>query len=120
MAYPPPNRVYPSPLLIDDEEDEDVYIHWRHEEDDRMCGGGQVNKCEWEMNEREGSRVLSCWMVNNFMSVVGDTDLDDESLVAQEPARRARMGWHPQQRPMFQFGKYRNEAHEDATEKSPY
>ena len=37
------------------------------------------------------------WMPvgTDFLSVGGDTELDDESLGAQEPARRARMGRHP-------------------------
>ena len=52
------------------------------------------------------------------MSVVGNTELDGETLVAQELSRRARIGQHPQQGNMFQFGKYRNESYEDVTEES--
>ena len=37
------------------------------------------------------------WMAAGIhsVSVVGDTELDDESLVAQAPARRGRKGQHP-------------------------
>ena len=37
----------------------------------------------------------------------------------KEPARRARLGRHPEQQHVFQFGKYRNERYEDVTEETP-
>ena len=52
------------------------------------------------------------WMVarNDFVSVdilghaVAESELDD-GLAMEEPARRARLGGHPEQRHVFQFGK---------------
>ena len=60
--------------------------------------------------------MLDGWLRGNVITVVGDTELDDESL---ELARRARMGRHPQPGPMFHFGTCRSDAHEDVTEESP-
>ena len=37
----------------------------------------------------------------------------------EETARRARLGRHPEQRHVFEFGKFRNESYEDVTEEKP-
>ena len=49
---------------------------------------------------------------------VAESELDD-GLAMEEPARRARLGRHPEEHYVFQFGKYRNERYEDVTEESP-
>ena len=50
--------------------------------------------------------------------VVAESELDD-GLAVEEPARRARLGRHPEQHHVFQFGKYWNVRHEDVTEETP-
>ena len=49
---------------------------------------------------------------------VAESELDD-GLAMEEPARRARLGQHPEKQHVFQFGKYRNERCEDVTEETP-
>ena len=66
------------------------------------------------------------WMAvkDNIASVdilahaVAESELDD-GLAMEEPARRARLGRHPEKHHVFQFVKYRNERYEDVTEESP-
>ena len=52
-----------------------------------------------------------------------DDELEPEircaGWMAVEPARRARLGRHPEKLYVFQFGKIRNERCEDVTEESP-
>ena len=54
--------------------------------------------------------------VNILAHAVAETELDDG--LAMEPARRARLGRHPEKHHVFQFGKYRNERYEDVTEET--
>ena len=56
--------------------------------------------------------------VDILARAVAESELDD-GLAMEEPARRARLGRHPEQQHVFQFGKYRNERYEDVTEESP-
>ena len=56
--------------------------------------------------------------VDILAHAVAESELDD-GLAMEEPARRARLGRHPEQQHVFQFGKYRNERYEDVTEESP-
>ena len=56
--------------------------------------------------------------VDILAHAVAESELDD-GLAMEEPARRARLGRHPEKQHVFQFGKYRNERYEDVTEETP-
>ena len=56
--------------------------------------------------------------VDILAHAVAESELDD-GLAMEEPARRARLGRHPEKHHVFQFGKYRNERYEDVTEETP-
>ena len=60
------------------------------------------------------------WMAakSDAISVAAESELDG-GLAVEEPARRARLGQHPEQRHVFQFGKCRIERYEDVTEETP-
>ena len=60
------------------------------------------------------------WMAakSDAVSVVAESELGD-GLAVEEPARRVHLGRHPEQRHVFQFGKFRNERYEDVTEETP-
>ena len=46
--------------------------------------------------------------VDISVRAVAESEMDD-GLAMEEPARRARLGRHPEKHHVFQFGKYRNE-----------
>ena len=56
--------------------------------------------------------------VDILAHAVAESELDD-GLAMEEPARRARLGRHPEKHHVFQFGKYRNERYEYVTEETP-
>ena len=55
--------------------------------------------------------------VDILAHAVAESELDD-GLAMEEPARRARLGQHPEQQHVFHFGKYWNERYEDVTEET--
>ena len=111
------------PLIIDDEDDE-----LTQQSSDQILNsvwnvGMQVRVVDDELEPK-----IRCagWMAvkDNIASgdilahAVAESELDD-GLAMEEPARRARLGRHPEKHHVFQFGKYRNERYEDVTEESP-
>ena len=129
-----PGHLGRGPLIIDDEDDEDGNRSWavvaelaRQHSDQRWSRvwkvGMQVRVVDGELEPE-----IRCggWMAvkDNVASVdilaqaVAESELDD-GLAMEEPARRARLGRHPEQQHVFQFGKYRNERYEDVTEETP-
>ena len=111
------------PLVIDDEDDE-----LTQQSSDQILNsvwnvGMQVRVVDDDLEPK-----IRCagWMAvkDNIASgdilahAVAESELDDV-LAMEEPARRARLGRHPEKHHVFQFGKYRNERYEDVTEESP-
>ena len=117
-----PGHLGRDPLIIDDEDDEltqqpsDQFLNsvWN--------AGMQVRVVD---DELEPEIRCAGWMAvkDNIASVdilahaVAESELDD-GLAMEEPARRARLGRHPEKHHVFQFGKYRNERYEDVTEEN--
>ena len=129
-----PGHLGRSPLIIDDEDDENSKRSWEDVAELAQQHTGQGWSNDWKAGKQvrvvydELDPELCCpgWMAarNDFVSVdilahaVAGSELDD-GLAMEEPARRPRLGRHPKQRHVFQFGKYRNESYEDVTEETP-
>ena len=120
-----PGHLGRRPLIIDDEDDEvELTQHYTGRKwSSDWKTGKQVRVVDDEVDPEP---CYVGWMAarNDSMSVdilahaVAEPVLDDE-LDMEELVRRARLGRHPEQRHVFQFGKYRNESYEDVTEETP-
>ena len=120
-----PGHLGRRPLIIDDEDDEvELTQHYTGQKwSSDWKTGKQVRVVDDELDPEP---YYVGWMAarNDSVSVdilahaVAEPVLDDE-LDMEEPVRRARLGRHPEQRHVFQFGKYRNESYEDVTEETP-
>ena len=129
-----PGHLGRGPLIIDDEDDEDGKRSWEDVAKLAQPHSGQGWSSDWKAGKQvrvvddEMDPELCCagWMAakSDVVSVAilthdaAESELDD-GLAVEEPARRARLGRHPEQRHVFRFGKYRNERYEDVTEKTP-
>ena len=111
------------PLTIDDEDDELTQQYSDQSLSSVWNAGMQVRVVD---DEVEPEIRCAGWMavkddiasVDILAHVVAESELDD-GLAMEEPARRARLGRHPEKHHVFQFGKYRNERYEDVTEETP-
>ena len=126
-----PGHLGRGPFIIDDEDDEDGKRSW----EDVAELAQQHSDQRWSIVWKAGMQVrvvddelepeIRCagWMadvasVDILAHAVAESELDD-GLAMEEPARRARLGRHPEQQHVFQFGKYWNERYEDVTEETP-
>ena len=111
------------PLIIDDEDDELTQQSSDQNLNSVWNVGMQVRVVD---DELEPEIRCAGWMavkddiasVDILAHAVAESELDD-GLAMEEPARRARLGRHPEKHHVFQFGKYRNERYEDVTEETP-
>ena len=118
-----PGHLGRDPLLIDDEDDELTQQPSDQILNSVWNAGMQVRVVD---DELEPEIRCAGWMAvkDNIASVdilahtVAESDLDD-GLAMEEPARRARLGRHPEKQHVFQFRKYRNERYENMTKKTP-
>ena len=118
-----PGHLGRDPLIIDDEDVELTQQHSDQSWSSAWKAGMQVRVVD---DELEPEIRCAGWMavkddiasVDILAHAVAVSELDD-GLALEEPARRARLGRHPEQHHMFQFGKYRNERYEDVTEETP-
>ena len=105
-----PGHLGRDPLIIDDEDDELTQQHSDQSWSSVWKAGMQVRVVD---DELEPEIRCAGWMavkddsasVDILAHAVAESELDD-GLAVEEPARRARLGRHPEQHHMFQFGKY--------------
>ena len=118
-----PGHLGRGPFIIDDEDDELTQQHPDQRLSSVWKAGMQVRVVD---DELEPEIRCAGWMavkddvasVDILAHAVAELELDD-GLAMEEPARRARLGRHPEQQHVFQFGKYGNERYEDVTEETP-
>ena len=129
-----PGQLGRGPIIIDDEDDEDGKRSWEDVAELAQQHPDQRRSSMWKVgmqvrmvdDELEPEIRCAGWMavkddvasVDILAHAVAESELDD-GLAMEEPARRARLGRHPEQQHVFQFGKYRNERYEDVTEETP-
>ena len=129
-----PGHLGRGPLIIDDEDDEGGKRSWEDVAELAQQHSGQRWSSDWKAGKQvrvvddEMDPELRCagWMAakSDVVSVAvlahdaTESELDD-GLAMEEPARRARLGRHPEQRHVFRLGKYWNERYEDVTEETP-
>ena len=122
------------PFIIDDKDDEDGKRSWEDVAELAQQHPDQRRSSMWKVgmqvrvvdDELEPEIRCAGWMavkddvasVDILAHAVAESELDD-GLAVEEPARRARLGRHPEEQHVFQFGMYRNERYEEVTEKHP-